>query len=650
MAFPMVLTAAVLAGFVLRLLLLDRFPLREDEAIYAFWARYGREVDWRFLQVWPDKPPIFIAALALAFEAWGASPAAARFVNIAASVLTIPVIAVTARRWWGPGAGMAAALALTFSPFAISFAPTVYTDPLLVLAGSLAFCAAAFGRPFWAGLWLGAAIMTKQQGLLYVPLVVAGLGIGLTQRRKDAKVFEKDSSTQRHRDAEMRREYLHETPLFLLCEPLQLRAAASKLYAPLRETLIFLGGLLLVAGPVLWWDSLRWAVAPSPWDLGAQNVGALTLLPPAQWPGRAAAWLALAWQLQASWPVWLLLAAVLTGAGLHVATRRADTGAVWPAWLMAGWGVAFLALHVVTSVQVWDRYLLPLAPVLALLAGWGVALIGGATVWVTPRRNAGDRLTQRRKDAQTQHAVRSTQHAVYFRLPAPAFLPVLASVAILLLAPPAFAAADGRLPVGGDHGAYTGLEDVLALIAEPISNLQAPNLPISQSPPPPAPRTVLYHHNLGWQAQFYLFDALAAARVDLRWFPSATALADNAAKTPHLRRYLVEADWAPVRNLPLQLAARRLRLELVQRSGRFTVYTIAAEPSAAADWRVCTPSAPWPVWEGAKGEGRGAPTSQFTIDDSQFTIARGEGRGASTSRFTIDDSQLRGAKGEDRHD
>jgi hypothetical protein len=84
MAFPAVLTAAVLAGFVLRLLLLDRFPLREDEAIYAYWARYGREVDWRFLQVWPDKPPLFIAALALAFETWGASPAAARFVNIAA--------------------------------------------------------------------------------------------------------------------------------------------------------------------------------------------------------------------------------------------------------------------------------------------------------------------------------------------------------------------------------------------------------------------------------------------------------------------------------------------------------------------------------------------------------------------------------------
>jgi len=647
MAFPAVLTAAVLTGFVLRLLLLDRFPLREDEAIYAFWARYGREVDWRFLQVWPDKPPLFIATLALAFEAWGASPAAARFVNIAASILTIPVVAVTARRWWGPLAGMAAALALTFSPFAVSFAPTVYTDPLLVLAGSLALCAATYGHPFWAGLWLGAAIMTKQQGLLYVPLVVAVLGIGFTPRRQDAKMpfgaapdskvargegrgatpeatgFVVDGVAgtapvlpQRRRDAEKRSEYAGETPLVFLCESLRLRASASKFSAPLRTILFFTIGMLLIAGPALWWDSLRWAVAPSPWDLGAQNVGALTLLPTAQWPGRAAAWLALAWQLQASWLVWLIGGMLIVGAAV-IAVRWGARGAAWPAWLLLGWGLGFLALHIVTSVQVWDRYLLPLAPVLALLAGWSVAVIGGATGW----------LTQRRKGAKRR----------------PDFVTVLALAALLLLAPPAFAAADGRLPVGGDHGAYAGLEDALALITQPISNL-----PISQSPRPPAPRTVLYHSNLGWQAQFYLFDAVAAGRVDLRWIPSATALADNAAKTPHLTRYLVEADWAPVRDLALQLAARRLQLEPVQRSGRFTVYAISAQPSAAAaDWRVCAPSAPWPIWSGVRGEGRGAPTSQFTIDHSPFTIstARGEGRGARSAHFTLPT-----VRGEGRHD
>ena len=642
--FPVLLTATVLAGFVLRLLLIDRFPLREDEAIYAFWARYGREVDWLFLQVWPDKPPLFIVALALAFESWGASPAAARFVNIAASLLTIAVVAATARRWWGPLAGIAAALVLALSPFAISFAPTVYTDPLLVLAGSLALCAAAFGRPFWAGLWLAAAIMTKQQGLLYVPLVIAGLGIGFTPRRKGAKrVLGKVSLTERRGDAEKRREYAGEAPLFSLREPLRRRASASKFSASLRTMLFFTIGLLLIAGPVLWWDSLRWAVAPSPWDLGAQNVGALVLLPPAQWPDRAAAWLALAWQLQASWPAWLLWGALLCAAVLF-ALRKGQRRAAWPAWLLLGWGLAFLALHVITSVQVWDRYLLPLAPVLALLAGWSVAVVGGSQFW----------LTQRRKDAKTRpgffepdlimaHAkAQRREEDSWFIVPqrgmvifsrfslrisaslrlcvrssdfTGSFFAVLALAAIVLLAPPAFAAADGRLPVGADHGAYAGLEDALALITQPlplpqspISNLQSPNLLMPQSPPPPAPRTILYHSNLGWQAQFYLFDAIAAGRVDLRWIPSATALADNAAKTPHLRRYLVEADWAPVRDLPLQLAARHLRLESVLRRGHFTVYAITAAPhGAAAHWRVCAPPAPWPVWVGARGEGQETP-------------------------------------------
>ena len=38
-AFPAVLAGCILAGFVFRLLLIDRFPLRADEAIYGFWAR-----------------------------------------------------------------------------------------------------------------------------------------------------------------------------------------------------------------------------------------------------------------------------------------------------------------------------------------------------------------------------------------------------------------------------------------------------------------------------------------------------------------------------------------------------------------------------------------------------------------------------------
>ena len=84
------LIAITLAGFGLRLALLDRYPLREDEAIYGYWALHGWHIDPLFLHVWPDKPPAFIWLLTLAFQAWGVSPSAARFLNIVLSTLTDP--------------------------------------------------------------------------------------------------------------------------------------------------------------------------------------------------------------------------------------------------------------------------------------------------------------------------------------------------------------------------------------------------------------------------------------------------------------------------------------------------------------------------------------------------------------------------------
>src|SRR5262245_4580336 len=96
-----VLAGLTLLGFALRLPLLDRFPFREDEALYSFWALYVRHSDPLFLHVWPDKPPLFLWLLAGVFELLGASQASARWLNIAISTLTIPVVASLARRIGG---------------------------------------------------------------------------------------------------------------------------------------------------------------------------------------------------------------------------------------------------------------------------------------------------------------------------------------------------------------------------------------------------------------------------------------------------------------------------------------------------------------------------------------------------------------------
>ena len=506
----LILVLITLAGFALRLPLLMRFPLREDEAIYGYWALHAWYVDPFFLHVWPDKPPVFLWLLSAALQLWGHGPetagAATRWINIVASTLTIPVLAACARRWWGQGAGIAAALMVALNPFAISFAPTAFTDPLLVLAGSLALALIVRRQWFWSGFWLGMAIMTKQQGLLFAPLVVA---CGLCPQ-----------NGRRSRPAS----FLH-----------------------------FLGGLVVVVAPILYWDSSRWAVAPSPWDLGTTNVGGVTLLPLATGIERMPSWTELVWYLLASPWVWSAYILVLLAAA-GIAWRRRAPSANWlPALLLASWTGGFLLLHIATNVQVWDRYLLPLVIPMALLGGWAAAEMAHAYHTFSP--HVGVRAVGAPPDP-SGHAQRLWLTAT-----------ILAGT-LLLLTGPAFLAAQGSLPIGGDHGAYTGLDEALAAVD--------------------SPHALLFHRELGWQARFALFDSIRNGEIELRYFPTAVYLADSATKSPHKQRFVIVPDWAPLPDLQLQLAIRRLQAQLYLRTGHFAVYRIEELPTRDASWRVCS--------------------------------------------------------------
>jgi 4-amino-4-deoxy-L-arabinose transferase-like glycosyltransferase len=485
------LVALTLVGFGLRLLLLDRFPLREDEALYASWALTSLHEDPLLLHVWPDKPPLFFWLLAGIFALTGPDAAAARWLDIAAATATIPVVAVGARRLWGsPVAGLAAGALLALNPFAVSFAATVYTDPLLVLFGALAIVQALHGRPGWAGVWLGAAVMTKQQGVLYIPLVAALV-------------------------------WLH----------------AGDRAARMRRLGRWLAGIAVVSLPVLAWDSLRWAVAPSPWDLATRNYHPLGLAPVAEWAARAQAWAEIAWYLAASNAVWLLAGAALLAAACLRPWRVPHRSA---ARLIVAWGIAYLAVHVLTTVPVWDRYLLPLAPIWAWLLAWPVA------VAVTPSPVAVSAPAARRM-LQTG-------------------LPLLLLLGSLTLVEPAQRAAHGAFPIGGDHGDYAGLNQALAWLETQ-----------------PAP-VALYHQALGWHYRFYLYDRVAAGDVTLRWFPSAVYLADHAAKSPYPRRFLIAPDWAQPPGLAFHLATRGLTLQTRLRAGRVAVYEIVHPPQPACAW------------------------------------------------------------------
>jgi 4-amino-4-deoxy-L-arabinose transferase-like glycosyltransferase len=519
------LVVLTLLGFSLRLYLLDSFPFREDEAIYSFWALHFWRIDPFFLTVWPDKPPLFIWLLGGIFQLLGPNQVAARWLNIALSTLTIPVLGATAYNLWNRRAALVAATLFSLSPFAISFAPTAYTDPMLVLAGSLALYMAITSRAFWAGIWLGIAIMTKQQGVLYMPLV---LGLLLQSQRQSV--------------------------LYRPASPLLPGHYALRTTHSLRHIfpITFLAGLTLIILPILYWDSLRWAVAPSPWDLGVRNYGALAFVPLIQWLPNLRDWLNLAWYLTASWWVWLalILAALLIPffyfrrypsllslASLQYWRQRRFPS---PALLLCTWSIAFLALHIVTNIQIWDRYLLPLAPMLALLCGW----------W----------------------AIRWSSH-----LPGQ-WLAIGLAIIGLGMVPAAWNAAAGKLPIGGDHGGYTGLTDALNQIEQMFPD-----------------QVTLYHQTLGWHYQFYLFDQIARADYELRWFTNAVYLADNAVKAPHQHRILIEPLWRPIPHLTSQLRIRGLTLQTVGRFGQFIVYLIDEPPQPFCDWCLCKLPIRWPL-------------------------------------------------------
>ncbi|MDE0199406.1 MAG: glycosyltransferase family 39 protein, partial [Caldilineaceae bacterium] len=319
------LCVLILLGIGLRLVMLDRFRFHQDEALYSYWALRFLHDDPQFLEQWIDKPPLFIWLLAYWFQAFGASEASARLLNIGISVLTIPIVAAIAKRAWTPAAGLVAATVFALNPFAISYSPTAFTDPLMVLSGVCSLYAAQSSRPFLAGLCLGAAIMTKQQGVFFVPLTLAVLIAGHPKAR-------------------------------------------AKAAAGLRVA----GGVALAVLPILYWDSLRWAVAPSPWDLGVRNYSALDLLSVEEWSDRVVRIADLLWYLTASDFIWMVLLAAFVLAAANVPradlalSKRSSVLAV----ILCGWTGLYLGIHTAFSIPVWDRYFLPLAPAFAILCGW----------------------------------------------------------------------------------------------------------------------------------------------------------------------------------------------------------------------------------------------------------------------------------------
>jgi 4-amino-4-deoxy-L-arabinose transferase-like glycosyltransferase len=483
--------------------LLARYPLHRDEALYGAWAQLvASGVDPLLLTAWIDKPPLVIYLLAGSLRIFGASALALRLPGMIASLVCVALVYGLAREVYGSRrlATLAAALCAV-SPFAILFAPTAFTDPWLTVWLLASAWAAAAGKPLWAGILVGLAVASKQQGVLAAPLVLALLALQSTD--------DSGPNAGTHR--------------------------LSRLL--IRRFLPALFGFAVLFIPLTYWDSLRWAKRPSFWDRSLDTYGGLRLALPPEWLPRLAAWLRQTGYLYGAGYVTALILALGLVPGVQAVrqhwmnkrdrlsfAQRVDI-------LLLAYVLGYMALHVLVTFQPWDRYLLPVLPLIAIMAARGLTAVR--------RRLAA---AGKKTDA---------------KLP-------LALGAAALLAWSSWLGVSGRLPVGSDHGAFDNLDKVIAFVRGRPSD------------------ALIYQHSLGWYFDFYLFDDPQ----ERPWWDNSWKLAELASRgakdSPQREQWLVLTGWEdPIgEGIPAVLAGWGLSLREEQAIYRkdqtraFTVYRI----------------------------------------------------------------------------
>ncbi len=549
----LLLWTLVAVGVGLRLGLVTGQRFHGDEAIYGYWAQLitsGR--DPMLLSVPLDKPPLFIYLLAGVFKLFGPTEVTARLISQAASVAAIILTYRLGRRFYGWPVALLAATVMTLSPFNLLFAPTAFTDPLMVALSLGAMDVAAAGRWEWAGVMVGLGMATKQQGILFAPLVLAG-GWATVQNPLDLS-----------RDIALR-------------EPHPLTESISTrhhVWSVARMGLGFLSVALLFTG----WDALRWRAQASFWEQSVISHGPLHLVKWWELGERLAGWSELLGYTFGS-PV--LNGVLLLGVPLLLWRGRqslcSPNGCMRLArtdWLLASFSAIFFLGHWLFSFSVWDRYLLGLVPLASLLLArvvWqGCGLIFHWTTRLSALSLWRERSTRRlAKDATVQNlrpwnwALTSPECSFDLDGRTIKQIVLVGLMVVALLVWPVTEAARGSYPIGGDNGAHQGLEQVIAFLRHEV--------PVG---------SVVWHRYLGWHYFFYLFDA----PLDLNWYADPTILAAQVSHATDVPNYVAFPTWekAAEPEARAALEARGHRLVLERRAWRedgrlaFSVYRIVS--------------------------------------------------------------------------
>ena len=480
--FRWALVGLLLLSWALRLPPLLRSPLHTDEALYGYWGlliSQGRDVWLKDVPVY--KPPLLPYVVAGSQLLFGDSPMAVRLPGLAAGLLTVPLagalaLALYEDRWTAAMAATGVAL----SPFTVAFSGTAFPDPLMVALGLAACVAAAGDRPRWAGLLAGLSFAAKQTGLVWLPLLIVV---------RIARFGFQDAGRK--------------SPFSLL------------------------GHWVLVVALAFGWDAVRVLQgATSFWQMGVVGYGGLRLIWPQELWTRLQDWFGLMRYLFASPMVngFLLLGVpVLVSIGT---LRHPRERFFFADILLAFFVLSYLLFHWLVALPVWDRYLLPIVPVLAVLLG----RVGRrAASWLS-----------------------------FLRVPWR--MGVVGVLLVILLSVPALQASTSRYPIGQERAAYEGIEKVASFLSR---------LPEG---------SVVYHHWLGWQYHYTLWDA----PVYLAYWPTpAWLVRDVEVFGDREPRYIVFPEWESSARIEHNLDAIGYGLYPVLTAARsngersFTIYRLA---------------------------------------------------------------------------
>jgi 4-amino-4-deoxy-L-arabinose transferase-like glycosyltransferase len=292
----------------------------------------------------------------------------------------------------------------------------------------------------------------------------------------------------------------------------------------------------LAAGVEMLWEAARPGQL-SPFALGLAHYGGIGLVAAGDMAPRLAAWWDEALRYVFASPV--LDALCLAGIPLVLLLGSRDRRQADISLVVAC--VYAVLVRTVIDFQLWNRYMLAAVPFLCILLARSTDLVWGG-------------LTARAPSAARWRPLTRLL----------ALVPLLV-VGALLIGPVNDARA-GRIPVGSDHGEYTGIDDAARFIRT--------SLP---------PGSVIYHSTLGWLFGYYLY----GAHLDFWWYPSLTWLADTAAGRSEQSQYIVVPLQGDVAAIEQALGARGLGLIPAHTSRRtdgsvsFQTYRIAPDSEAS---------------------------------------------------------------------